>query len=63
MKIVNKSESTHVLTEDGRLVVAYPSEAEARAFVIGYRTATRDHSDLVSLRNSQLLTEIKGRAS
>lgn len=60
MKIVNKSESSQVLTDSGRLVVAYPSEIEARAFLIGYRTATRDISDRVSLRTTELLTEIGG---
>ncbi len=61
MKLVKKNESTQVLTNSGRLVVAYGSEDEARAFVVGYTTATRDIADRVSLRNSELLAEIGGR--
>lgn len=60
MKLVTKNESTHVQTDAGRLVVAYPTEAEARAFIVGYRTATRDISDRVSLRTSEMLSEIVG---
>ena len=60
MKLVTKSDSTQVLTDSGRLVVAYPSEVEARAFLIGYRTATKDITDRVSLRTSELLKEIGG---
>ncbi len=61
MKIVKKNESTQVLTNSGRLVVAYGTEAEARAFVIGYNTATKDIADRVSLRNAELFAEIGGR--
>ena len=63
MKIVTKTENTQVLTDAGRLVVSYPTDAEARAFVIGYRTATRDITDRVSLRNSELLAEIGGKTA
>jgi len=62
MKIVNKNESCQVLTESGRFVVSYPTEVEARAFVTGYKTATRDVADRVSLRTSELIREIGGPA-
>jgi hypothetical protein len=60
MKIVNKNESAQVLTDSGRLVVAYPTEVEARAFLTGYKSATRDIADRVSLRTSELIREIGG---
>lgn len=58
MKIVEKGESTQVLTASGRLVVTYPTPAEARAFVTGYKTGWRDLLDRVKRRIDDMLGEI-----
>lgn len=62
MKLVNKNDSTQVLTDAGRLVIAYGSEAEAKAYVLGYSTAQSDFADLVSLRAAEIVREIGGKA-
>lgn len=62
MKIVKKSNSAEVLTDAGRLIIAYGTEAEAKAWVLGFSTAQHDHADRVALWSAELIREIGGKA-
>lgn len=61
MRVVERQESAQVLDHGGRIITTYGTKAEADAFVLGYKTATRDGGELFTRRVNETIAELKGR--
>ena len=60
MRLVSRESSFQVLTESGHLIVSYPTESEARAFLVGYKTGVKDSAEKLMFRTREMLNEMKG---
>lgn len=59
LKIVDRDNSSQVLTNQGRLVIEYPTHGECKAFIIGYTTCARDARDRAEKHLGELVAELE----